>query len=317
MVEPTPSTASAPERVILLFPGQGLHYVGMGRELSAAFPSALALFEEADEALGFSLSRLAWEGPLETLTQTRFAQPAILTHSIAALTVLREQGKVEPVGAAGHSLGEWSALVAAGVLRFGDAVRLVHRRGVFMEDTLAPGVGGMVAVLGLEREAVTALCDEAARGQVLEIATHNGPGHFVVAGHREALDRLRPLALEKGASAATELQVSTPFHCSLMAEAGARLEALLGEVTFGAPRFPVRSTIADAWLRADVPTDWCGLLARQVTGPVLWAEAVSALGELGVRRAVALGPGKSLLGMVKRIDRGLQTRVQAEAADFA
>ena len=181
----------ASESVALLFPGQGLHYVGMGQALAQAYPAARRVFEEADDTLGFSLSRLAWEGPLDVLTRTRNAQPAILTHSLAALAVLREQGVV-PAAAAGHSLGEWSALVAAGVLEFADAVRLVHLRGAFMEDALPVGEGGMSVLFGLELAAVEALCDDAKQDEVLEVATHNGPGRS--AGRRARRRHLRRAA---------------------------------------------------------------------------------------------------------------------------
>lgn len=310
------TSASPPfESAALLFPGQGLHYVGMGRELAHTYPAARRLFEEADDTLGFSLSDLAWNGPLDTLTRTRHAQPAILTHSLAALAVLQEQGIV-PTCAAGHSLGEWSALVAAGVLGFADAVRLVHLRGAFMEDALPVGKGGMAVLFGLELAVVEALCDEAKQDEVLEVATHNGPGHFVVAGHRAALDRLGVLAVERGGTAQT-LQVSTPFHCALMAPAAERLADALRDVTFGVPRFPVRSTIRDTWLTSDAAIDWRALLAAQVTAPVLWAQAVSGLSDTGVTRGFAVGPGKSLLGMIKRITRRLSVSVKAEPADFA
>lgn len=311
------TTTNPPDGLVLVFPGQGLQYVGMGQSLANAFPVARRVFEEADDILGFALSRVAWRGPSEELTRTRHAQPAILAHSLAAHAVLREISGVEPVAAAGHSLGEWSALVAAGALRFADALRLVYERGRFMEEALPVGAGGMLAVLGADLDVVAGVCRDAAFDSVLAIATHNGPGHFVIAGHRDALARAAELALARGASAAQEVQVSTPFHCDLMAPAADRLAQVLVGVPIHVCEFPVRSTIVDEWLTGDIGDRLPALLVKQLTSPVLWRQAVEGLCLGGATRGLALGPAKSMIGMVKRISRRLPLTLLAEDLDFA
>lgn len=298
---------------VVLFPGQGLHYVGMGRALADVHPEARAVFAEADDVLGFALSQVAWDGPEDTLTRTRHAQPAILTHSLAALAVLRARG-LEPSVVAGHSLGEWIAVVAAGVLSFRDAVRLVHQRGTYMEEALPLGAGGMLSVLGLDATVVEALCADCAQGEVLGIATYNGGGNIVLAGHRQALERARASALERGASGCVDVPVTTPFHCALMAPAAERLRAALAAVTFARPRLRIRSTIVDAWLDSESP--FTSLLVDQVTAPVLWEHAIKAIAAEGLKSAVAPGPGKALVGMVRRVARGFAVVVKAEPPDF-
>lgn len=309
--------AIAPDAPVLLFPGQGLHYIGMGKTLAEEFPVAREVFEQVDDTLGFALTKIAWEGPEDALTRTRNAQPAILAHSLAAYRVMRERLDIVPGAVAGHSLGEWSALVAAEVLDLSDAIRLVHLRGRFMEEALPVGVGGMLAIFGLDCDRVETICHEAAGGSVLSIATHNGPGHFVVAGHRDALPRAAERALAHGAISAQEIQVSTPFHCALMSPAADALANELTSVTFRTPVYPVRSTIIDAWVSADHPASWPELLATQVTAPVLWRQAIEAIATAGATHGFAVGPGKSLIGMVKRIARRLPVRVIAEASDLA
>lgn len=294
--------------VVLLFPGQGVQHVGMGRALAAEHPEARAVFEEADDALGFSLSRLCWDGPEEELAQTELAQPAILTHAVAALRAsqLRDPGPV--AGAAGHSLGEWGALVAADVLDFADAVRLVRGRGRAMQAAAPHGVGAMSALHGLERDVVERLCEEVTgAGQVVAVASHNGPGNVVVSGDRGAVERVGALATERGASGVIPLAVSAPFHSPLMASAAGPLAAALAGVALREPAFPIRSTIIDGWLSeaAAIPA----LLVAQLTAPVLWHEAISALAASGARRAVALGPASSLRGMVRRVARTLKVEV--------
>jgi [acyl-carrier-protein] S-malonyltransferase len=289
---------SAPT-LAFLFPGQGSQKVGMGRALHEAEPAARAVFAEADAALGTSLSRLCFEGPEEQLTLTANAQPAILTVSIAALRVLEARTSLRPGAVAGHSLGEYSALVAAGALRFADAVRLVHLRGKFMQEAVPPGVGAMAAILGLDAAAVAAVCQESAGGEVVSPANLNGGGQVVIAGHKSAVERACVAAKARGAKRAVPLAVSAPFHCALMQPAEDKLAAELARVEIAAPRIPVVTNV-EAAPNQD-PARARALLARQVTAPVRWEESVQRLGAMGVRRAIELGAGNVLGGLVRRI----------------
>src|SRR5437773_1445602 len=270
--------------VVCLFPGQGSQRVGMGRDLVAEFVVARRTFEEADDRLGVALARLCFEGPEETLRLTANAQPAILTASVAAYRVLEEVTGLEPAAVAGHSLGEWSALVAAGALGLGDAVVGVRERGRLMQEAVPPGEGAMAAILGLDADAVAALCAEAAEADVLVPANLNGGGQVVVAGHARAVDRLLPLAAARGARTQL-LAVSAPFHCPLMEPAAAGLARHLAGVTFHAPRLPVVSSVEARPVRgaAELP----GLLVKQVTAPVRWEETVRALAAVGGRACAA------------------------------
>ncbi len=285
-----------------LFPGQGAQVVGMGRALYEQSPRARAVFERADEALGFSISRLCFEGPEAELTLTKHTQPAIVTTSIAALEALREAHPElpEPRFAAGHSLGEYSALVAAGALTLEDAVRVVHLRGSAMQDAVAPGLGGMAAIMGGDEAAVRALCEAAAEGEVLSPANFNSPGQVVIAGHQSAVDRAVLLSKERSLKA-IPLKVSAPFHCSLMQPAAARVKAALAEVVVSKPRFAVVANV-DAQPH-DEPAEIADLLVRQVDSAVLWEQSVVAMASRGVGRALELGPGKVLNGLIKRIDK--------------
>ncbi len=282
-----------------LFPGQGSQKVGMGRALHQAEPEARAAFAEADAALGYPLSKLCFEGPEDQLTLTANAQPAILTVSVAALRVLRARTGLRPAVVAGHSLGEYSALCAAGALRFSDAVRLVHLRGKFMQEAVAPGAGAMAAILGLSADDVAAVCLEVAGGEVVSPANLNGGGQVVIAGHKAAVDRACAALKAKGAKRAVPLAVSAPFHCALMQPAAERLGAELSRVEFAAPTVPVVSNVEAA------PNQDAGriaeLLTRQVTAPVRWEESVQRLAGMGVRRALEIGAGSVLAGLVKRI----------------
>ena len=273
----------------------------MGRALCEAYPVAAQVFAEADEALSFALSRLCFEGPESELKLTANAQPAILTTSIAALRALYQEKGLRPDVVAGHSLGEYSALVAAGALDVADAVRVVHLRGTFMQEAVAPGQGSMAAILGLEAEAVFAICKEieAETGQVVSPANLNGGGQIVIAGHAAAVDAASKRLKERGAKRAVALQVSAPFHCALMAPAAERLAAELGRITFRAPAVPVVSNV-EATANQD-PGRIGELLTRQVTAPVRWEESVRELGRLGVTRAVEVGAGNVLAGLVRRI----------------
>ena len=290
----------------LLFPGQGSQSVGMGKDLYAASPAARAVFDEADAALGFSLSRLCFEGPEDALKRTANTQPAILAHSVAAFRDLETRFPDRLAGAAfaaGHSLGEYSANVAAGSLTFGDAVRLVRRRGELMQEAVPAGVGAMAAVVGLEAEAVEAACREAADGEVVSPANYNSPEQTVIAGHAAAVARAGELCRGRGAKRVIPLPVSAPFHCALMAPARDRMRPLLEAATFAAARIPVVTNVDAA--PASASEELRGALVRQIDAPVRWVESVRRLASAGVTRALEIGPGSVLAGLLKRIDRGI------------
>lgn len=270
----------------------------MGHDLAAAFPVACRTFEEADDALGSALSTLAFEGPGEALDLTENAQPAILAVSVATYRVLVETTGLRARALAGHSLGEWSALVAAGAIDLGDALRGVRARGRLMQEAVPLGVGAMAAVLGLDAAAVAALCDEARDGDVLAPANLNGGGQVVVAGHARAVDRLVALAGARRAKV-QRLRVSAPFHCSLMAPAAAGLEGVLAPVRFRAPSVPVVSSVEARPIAAaaEIPR----LLVKQVTAPVRWEETMRALACLAPPVALEVGPGRVLAGLGRRI----------------
>jgi [acyl-carrier-protein] S-malonyltransferase len=290
----------------LLFPGQGSQSVGMGRSLYESSPAARAVFEEADAVLKFPLSRLCFEGPEEDLKSTANTQPAILTHSVAALADLKSRFPERLEGlafVAGHSLGEYSADVAAGALSFAEALRLVRRRGEFMQEAVAVGVGAMAAILGLSGDAVAAACRVAAGEEVVAPANFNSPEQTVIAGHAAAVARACEACKARGARRAIPLPVSAPFHCSLMAPARERLEPLLGEARFADPLWPVVTNVdACAVDRSEAIRD---ALVRQVDSPVRWVESVELLASRGVDRAIEVGPGNVLAGLVKRIARGI------------
>lgn len=284
------------------FPGQGTQQVGMGKQLYESSPAAREVWERADSALGFSIKNLCFEGPEAELTLTKHAQPAIVTASIAALAAVKEAqpALTQPACAAGHSLGEYSALVAAGALDFEDAVRLVHLRGQAMQDAVPAGLGGMAAILGGDAAAVEALCRDAAQGEVVSPANFNTPGQIVISGHKSAVERAAALAAERKLKA-TLLNVSAPFHCSLMAPAAARMKSALAEVRVGALAFPVYANV-EAKPNPDAARV-AELLVKQVDSPVLWDQTVLAMAEAGVTRALEIGPGKILANMAKRIDK--------------
>lgn len=289
-------------RLALLFPGQGSQHPGMGQALAETFPEAREAFEEADATLGFSLSALCFSGSEADLARTENTQPAILTTSIAAWRVLAARG-LRAQAVAGHSLGEYSALVAAGALTLADAVRLVRQRGRFMQEAVPEGVGAMAAVLGLPRERLGALCAEEARGQVVSAANLNGPDQVVIAGHAEAVARVAERARAEGAKRAVQLPVSAPFHCALMEPAAARLAPFLEGTPFIDPEVPVYTNV-DA---APVTTGAAArdALRRQVASPVRWEEEVLALAGDGFTRFLEVGPGKVLTGLVRRIRKEL------------
>ncbi len=297
--------------IAFLFPGQGSQAVGMGKDLAEKYPIARQTFEEADEALGYTLSQLCFEGREEQLRLTEVTQPAILTASIAALRVL--EGRMpKPAYVAGHSLGEYSAHVAAGTLSFADAVRTVRYRGKYMQEAVPLGVGAMAAILGMEVEKVTAVCRDAAQGEVCDPANINSPQQIVISGHTSAVERAAKLASQRGAKRAQLLTVSAPFHCSLMKPAQDRLEADLNALTFHKPVFPVVSNV-DAKLISDFDPARDALI-RQVTGSVKWDQSMRLLMASGVQTFVEVGPGKVLCGLMRQIDR---TRRCANVGDEA
>ncbi len=294
------ANASTNGALAFLFPGQGSQLVGMGKELAEVHPVARQAFEEADEALGYKLSQLCFEGPEEKLGLTEVTQPAILAASVAAWRVLNAKG-LTPTYVAGHSLGEYSAHVAAGTIAFADAVRTVRNRGKYMQEAVPVGVGAMAAILGMDLEKVTVVCDHAAQGEVCQPANINSPEQIVISGHAAAVERATKLADEHGAKRAKILPVSAPFHCSLMKPAQDRLAADLHSVSFRKPAVPVVCNVDAASLDdADRSRD---ALIRQVTGPVKWEQSMRMLIAQGVRTFVEVGPGKVLSGLMRQIDR--------------
>ena len=280
----------------------------MGREISEKFPIARAAFQESDAALDFPISRLCFEGPEEDLKLTENTQPAILTASLALFRVLEEKG-IRPDFVAGHSLGEYSALVAAGALKLGEAAALVRRRGRYMQEAVPVGVGAMAALLGLDLSAVESICQHAADGQVVSPANMNSPGQIVIAGNREAVERAIPLAKEAGAKRAILLQVSAPFHCALMLPAEQRLSVDLDQCSFGELRCPLITNVDAKTIQTG--TEARSALKRQVSRPVRWQESVQRMLDQGVRTFVEVGPGKVLLGLVRSIDKSV-TMLNAE-----
>jgi [acyl-carrier-protein] S-malonyltransferase len=298
-----------------VFPGQGAQTVGMGRDLAEAYPSARAVFEEVDAALGERLSATIWEGPADALTLTANAQPALMATSLAAYRALEAEGLAAPDFVAGHSLGEYSALCAAGSLMVSDAARLLRLRGEAMQAAVPVGDGAMAAILGLDLTTVEAVAAEAAEGEVCEAANDNDPAQIVVSGHRAAVERAVALAKEKGAKRALLLPVSAPFHCALMQPAALAMEQALGDVELAPPAAPV---IANVTARpVSDPSEIRRLLVRQVTARVRWRESVEWMAEHGVTLAVEVGAGKALSGMIRRIARNMEARAVGSAADVA
>ncbi len=285
--------------VAFVFPGQGAQYVGMGRELWEAFDYVRDIFEEASDALGLDLKRLCFEGPQERLLRTENTQPAVFVVSVAAARVLQRELGVEPDLAAGHSLGEYSALCISGAMGLREAVWVVRKRGEFMEEACPVGTGAMAAILGLEREKVEELCERArGDGEVLVPANFNCPGQVVISGHRGAVERAIAVAKEMGAKRALMLNVSGPFHSPLMEPAAQRLKGVLEGVALGSPRIPVISNV-DAEPNTS-PERAKELLVLQVKSPVLWEDSVRKMVALGVDTFVELGPGKVLSGLIRR-----------------
>ncbi len=299
------------------FPGQGSQAVGMGRELGEAFASAREVFEEVDEALGQKLSKLMWEGPQEDLTLTENAQPAIMAVSLAVVRTLEKEGgfKLADKAAfvAGHSLGEYSALAAAGSFAIADAARLLKRRGQAMQRAVPVGVGAMAALLGLDYDAAAEVAREAAQGEVCEAANDNGGGQVVVSGHKAAVERAIEIAKTKGAKRSMALPVSAPFHCVLMQPAAEEMAEALSQVEIKTPSVPLVANVTAS--RVVDPATIRDLLVKQVTGMVRWRESVLYMESQGVSRYVEVGAGKALAGMIKRIAQEPETVSVGAPAD--
>ena len=294
--------------IAFVFPGQGAQTIGMGKALADAYPAAKAIFDEVDEALGESLSQLIWEGDIETLTLTQNAQPALMATSMAAMRALEAEGVTIEKAAfvAGHSLGEYSALAAAGAISVTDTARLLRTRGQAMQSAVPVGEGAMAAILGLSLDAVRAVAEEAAQGEVCQAANDNDPTQVVVSGAKAAVERAAVIAKEKGAKRAVMLPVSAPFHCALMQPAADAMAEALAGVEIKSPAVPLIANV-----RADAvtsPDEIRQLLVEQVTGSVRWRESVQAMAAKGVTEFWEIGAGKALSGMIRKIDRALASR---------
>ncbi len=299
-----------------VFPGQGAQTIGMGRDLAEAYPSAKAIFDEVDDALGEKLSALIWEGEQDTLTLTENAQPALMATSLAVMAALKDEGVgVEAASfVAGHSLGEYSALAAVGSLSVADTARLLRTRGLAMQKAVPVGVGAMAALLGLDFDGASAVAEEAAQGQICQAANDNDPGQVVVSGHKDAVERALDIAKEKGAKRAMLLPVSAPFHCALMEPAAQVMAEALAGVSIHAPKVPVVVNV-----RAEAVSDpdaIRALLVEQITGSVRWRESVAYMGAQGVSKIWEIGAGKALSGMIRRIDKEISTRALSAPADI-
>ncbi len=298
-----------------LFPGQGAQTIGMGKALAETYPAAKAVFEEVDDALGEKLSDLIWSGEQDTLTLTQNAQPALMATSLAAMAALQAEGVgVETADyVAGHSLGEYSALAAAGTFSVGDAARLLRVRGLAMQKAVPVGQGAMAALLGLDLDTVTEVAAAAAQGQVCQAANDNDPAQVVVSGDKDAVERAVEIAKEKGAKRAILLPVSAPFHCALMQPAALAMKEALGQVAFREPKVPlVANVVAEAVTDPDRIRD---LLVEQVTHSVRWRESVAWMAGQGVTETWEIGAGKALSGMVRRIAREIEARAVGTPED--
>ncbi len=300
-----------------VFPGQGAQAIGMGRALAEAYPAAKAVFDEVDSALGESLSSLIWEGDIATLTLTQNAQPALMATSLAAMRALEAEGVsiTDASFVAGHSLGEYSALAAAGSLSVSDAARLLRIRGRAMQEAVPVGVGAMAALLGLDFDTARAVAEEAAQGQVCQAANDNDPAQVVVSGHKDAVERALVIAKEKGAKRAMLLPVSAPFHCELMAPAAHVMAEALDDVDIKAPAVPLIANVRAS--AVSDPLTIRSLLVEQVTGSVRWRESVGYMAEQGVTEVWEIGAGKALSGMVRRIAREITCRAVGTPEDVA
>lgn len=302
-------------KIAFVFPGQGSQYVGMGKDLCEQFAVAREIFSQADQALGFALSKVCFAGPETELKLTENTQPAILTASIAALRVLETETALRADFAAGHSLGEYSALICAGAFSFLDAIKVVRQRGRFMQEAVPEGDGSMAVVLGLEMDRVRSLCVEASRGEVVAPANYNGGGQIVIAGAKDAVARAMALAKERGAKRVLDLPVSAPFHCELMRPAADRLSQALDSIAMRPLSVGVITNV-EAEVNQD-PDRVKSLLTEQAVRPVRWEESVRKLEALGCRRIFEVGPGKVLGGLIKRISSSLEVENFSTAQDLA
>ena len=287
----------------IVFPGQGSQAVGMLAELAEKFSVVIDTFAEASEVLGYDLWALVQNGPAEDLNQTHRTQPALLTASVAIWRVWQQEGGEQPTVLAGHSLGEYSALVCAGVMDFKDAVKLVELRGQLMQEAVPAGIGAMSAIIGLDNDAIAKACEEAAQGQVVSPVNFNSPGQVVIAGNKEAVERANVLCKEAGAKRALPLPVSVPSHCELMKPAADKLAVALENIEFNAPAIPVINN-ADVATETD-PAAIKLALVKQLYGPVRWTESVERMASEGIEQLLEMGPGKVLTGLTKRINRAL------------
>lgn len=299
-----------------VFPGQGAQSIGMGKALAVAYPAAKAVFDEVDDALGQNLSKLIWDGDINTLTLTENAQPALMATSMAALYALKAEGVALETASfvAGHSLGEYSALAAAGAISIANTARLLRIRGVAMQQAVPVGVGAMAAVLGLDFKTVTAVAEVASQGEVCQAANDNDPGQVVVSGHQGAVERALVLAKKAGAKRAVLLPVSAPFHCKLMEPAAVRMKVALEEVEIAIPVLPLISNVKAT--AVNDPSTIRSLLVKQVTGSVRWRESIIFLAAEGVTEIWEIGAGKALSGMIRRIDRSLTCQTIGSPEDI-
>lgn len=298
----------------IIFPGQGSQTVGMLAELGEQFDVVKATFAQASEALGYDLWALVQNGPAEDLNQTSRTQPALLAASVAIWRVWQEQGLEQPVNLAGHSLGEYSALVCAGVLDFQQAIKLVELRGQFMQEAVPAGVGAMYAIIGLDDESIAKACEEAAQDEVVSPVNFNSPGQVVIAGNKAAVERAGVLCKAAGAKRALPLPVSVPSHCALMQPAADRLEIALQDIEFNTPTIPVINNV-DVIAETD-PAKIKNALVRQLHSPVRWTEGVQQMSDDGVEKLYELGPGKVLTGLTKRIVKTLTAAAVNDCASL-